>query len=173
MAKIETTEYVINRSFAKRGDNGFHIGEVRLEAGIGEMQLNGKTLPANSVEYLLTFALQSLQDAYAGADNEEEAKARFDKKLNAVIEGTIGVRSGGGGLTEMQKVSRQVAREMIRAAYAKAGKAYGDFTSLSAGEQNAKLDAVVDKHREVVEAEAKKRIAAKGKVADIDLGDII
>lgn len=172
MAKIETTEYNVTRDFAHRTYGA--IGSVRLTAGIGEVELNGKTIPGRSVEYLLTFALQSLQDAYAGADNADEAKARFDKKLAAIIDGTIGVRgNGGGGVSELTKVCRSVAREMLRAAFAKAGKKYGDFTSLPAAEQNEKLDAIIEKHREHVEAEAKKRIAAKAKVADIDLGDIL
>lgn len=171
MAKIEVTEYNVTRDFAHRTYG--EIGTVRLTAGIGEVELNGKTIPGRSVEYLLTFALQSLQDAYAGADNADEAKARFDKKLAAIVDGTIGVRSGGGGVSELTKVCRSVAREMLRAAFAKAGKKYGDFTALSVAEQNEKLDAIIEKHREHVEAEAKKRIAAKAKVADIDLGDIL
>lgn len=168
MAKIETVEYNVARDFAHKQHGA--IGSVKLSATVGSVELDGKALPDRSIEYLLTFALQSLQDAYAGADNAEDAQAKFDKKLESIVQGTIGVRTGGGGLTEMQKVSRAVAREMIRAAYAKAGKAYGDFTSLSTADQNEKLDSVVDKHREVVEAEAKKRIAAKSKIADaVDL----
>lgn len=170
MAKVD---YAVAREFAHRTHG--EIGAATLQVmGTDKVVLNGKELPGRSVEYLLTFALQSLQDAYAGAKSSDEARAMFEKKLAAITDGTIGVRgSSGGGVSELTKVSRSVAREMLRAAFAKSGKSYGDFTALSAADQNEKLDAIIEKHRDVVEGEAKKRIAAKAKVADaVDLDDI-
>lgn len=57
--------------------------------------LNGEALPEASVKHLATFALQSLQDAYAGSKSADTAKAAFEKKANKIFGGTIGTRATG------------------------------------------------------------------------------
>jgi len=90
------------------------IGRVVLEADVKVLKVNGKPVPESSVEYLLTFALQSLQDAYAGAKNEAEAKGAFEGKLAKLIEGSIGIRTGGAGVSEETRVARQIVATMLR-----------------------------------------------------------
>jgi hypothetical protein len=53
------------------------------------------TLGITAVTHLANFALQTLQDSYAGARSIDKAKAAFDKKLGRVIEGAIGIRATG------------------------------------------------------------------------------
>lgn len=72
-----------------------NIGSVEFTVPDGAFSLGDKVLPASSVEHLMTFALQTLQDAYAGAKDATEAKANFEKKLTKLIEGTIGTRTSG------------------------------------------------------------------------------
>ena len=91
------------------------IGRVVLEADVKVMKLNGQPIPDASVEYLLYFALQSLQDAYAGAKTEAEAKGAFGTKLDKLIAGTIGTRVGGAGVSEETRVARQITRAKLRA----------------------------------------------------------
>jgi len=107
MSKVETV-----REFAHR--NYGAIGRVVLSADVASVTLNGSELPVGSVEYLLNFALQSLQDAYAGAKNEAEAKGAFNTKLDKLIAGTIGTRSGGAGVSDEVRIQRQVVREVLR-----------------------------------------------------------
>lgn len=165
MTKFEFTRSFIHRTF---GD----IGSVEV-TGEATVALDGKALPDTSVQYLMNFALQSLQDAYAGAKDATEAGANWQKKLDALIEGTVGVRSGGGGVDAMTKLCRAVAREILRSKMALAGKPYKDFTAKDADEQNAVLDKIINANRDTIEAEAKKRLAAKSKLADsVDLGDL-
>lgn len=143
----------IKRDFAHRTFGT--IGSVTL-SGEAQLSLDGKALPASSVEYLLTFALQSLQDAYAGAKDHTEAQANWEKKRDKLIEGTIGVRTGGGGVSETQKIARSILRAQL-----KSTPAWEAFKELSDTDQNDKLDALYEKNAEalrpVVEAEAKRR----------------
>lgn len=113
MAKLNTL--TVNRAF----DHKTHgrIGIVEMVAEVGTVTIGGKELPATSVEYLLTFALQNLQDAYAGADSAAEATARYQKKLDRLLEGTIGVReAGGNGASALTKAIRGVIGDMLRQA---------------------------------------------------------
>ena len=80
------TNYDVKRGFTHRTFG--EIGAVDMTAEVAKVTVNGTELPETSVEYLLHFALQSLQDAYAGAKNPTEAAAAFDKKLKALCEGT-------------------------------------------------------------------------------------
>lgn len=110
--------YIINRAFVSRsfGD----IGKVTLTAPDGDYAIDGKALPESSVAHLLTFALQTLQDAYAGAKDAAEAQGAFNGKLDKLLAGTIGTRTGGGGgVTERDKVARIIVGDWFRSAYGK------------------------------------------------------
>lgn len=160
----------IKRAFVHRtyGD----IGSVTM-TGNAKIALDGKDLPDASVAYLMNFALQSLQDAYAGAKTDDEAKANWAKKLKTLVEGTVGIRTGGSGVDALTKLMRSVAREIVRAKMAEANKPYKEFTAKTADEQNIVLDKVIEGNREVIEAEARKRMNAKTKLKDsVDLGDL-
>lgn len=107
------------RNFVKRDSEkatwSGDIGRIVLETDATTIKLNGKPVPVQSMEYLLTFALQAFQDAYAGAQGLDEAKGSFEKKLAAVIEGTLGVRGGGGGVSEETRVARQITKVALKA----------------------------------------------------------
>ena len=90
------------------------IGEVTLEVDGGAWLLGGEALPQSSVEHLMMFALQTLQDAYAGAKDAAEAKALWAKKRDKLATGGIGVRSAGPGVGEETKIWRVVAGRAIR-----------------------------------------------------------
>lgn len=111
-------KYLVNRVFTKRETEksawSGRIGAVELVANVESVTIGGKTLPEASVEYLLNFSLQSLQDAYAGADDLTEATANWEKKLAALMEGTIGVRSGGGGMTDEERAELYIAEAWYR-----------------------------------------------------------
>lgn len=79
-----------------------------------EFTIGGTVIPDASAVYLMHFALQSLQDAYAGAESLVEACAAFDKKLAALMEGTIGVRSGNGGESDEDRAEWYVAEMAVR-----------------------------------------------------------
>lgn len=112
MAK--NVEMTVARAFDHKAFG--RIGIVTLVADIGTVTLDGKELPASSVEYLLTFALQNLQDAYAGASDAEDAVARWGKKYDRLVAGTIGVREAGDGASAEVKAIRGVIGDMLRQA---------------------------------------------------------
>jgi hypothetical protein len=122
------------------------IGKVTLEYDVTTMKLNGMPLGADSVEYLLTFALQSLQDAYAGAKTEAEAQAAFAKKRDAVIAGTIGQRTSSG-ISEETRVARQVVRALLKAKFGAKSQAWAEFTGKDDKAQDEYLDEVFAKNK--------------------------
>lgn len=129
----------INRNFAHRayGD----IGKVELAATVTGATLDGEVLPDESVEYLLRFALQSLQDAYAGAKTQAEAQGAWGKKRDALIAGTIGTRGDGDGASMETVVGRSVMRNAFKLKVGAKSEAFATFTGLSDADQLAKLDA--------------------------------
>lgn len=145
------------------------IGRVVLEADVKVMKLNGLPIPDASVEYLLNFALQSLQDAYAGAKTEAEATGAFGTKLDRLIAGTIGVRLGGGAsVSEETRVARQITRAKLRAGLEKdvyEAKYKEDDEAVDAvfAKNEAKLRPFVDEKLAELkrEREAKARLAGK------------
>lgn len=167
----------IERNFYnKTVDHNF--GDVELEFPTEGFILNGKALPESSVRAIVNQGLQILQDTYAGAGRSktfDEAKAAFDNKLEALIEGTIGQRSSGGGRSPLEAMMHTIARENLRALFKAEGKPYKTFTERDADEQAEILEKVIDKlGRDDVEKQARKRLAEKNKVADgLSLGDIL
>jgi hypothetical protein len=157
------------------------VGVATLTAEVGKVTLNEVELPASSIEYLLTFALQNLQDAYAGAESAADAIARWGKKLDRLQAGTIGTRDSAGGASAEQKMIRSVVREQVRANATK--EKWAAFTALEADAQAEKIDAIFAKQSDdgkaaimviVAErlAEAAKRAEqakALGASMDIDL----
>lgn len=102
----------------------------------------------SSVEYLLTFALQNLQDAYAGAESAAEAQARWQKKLDRLIEGSIGVREAGDGASALTKSIRAVIGDMLR----QAKKWQEVIGALDEDKRGEALDAIFAKQPEAKQA---------------------
>lgn len=153
------------------------IGRVVLEADVSVMKLNGKPLPEGSVEYLLNFALQSLQDAYAGAKNASEAQGAFNTKLDRLVAGTIGVRLGGGtSVSDETRIARRIVANAMKAKFGKDSQDWKEFDGLADDEKAERLDAIFAKNeaklRPVVDAElaelkkARERKAALAKKSD-------
>ena len=167
----------IERNFYnKTADHNF--GDVVIEFPTEGFILNGKPLPESSVRAIINQGLQILQDTYAGVGKSktlDEAKAAFDNKLEALIEGTVGQRAGGTGRSPLEAMMHTIARESLRALFKAEGKPYKTFTERDADEQAEILEKVIDKlGRAKVEKEAQERLAAKNKVAaNISLGDIL
>lgn len=163
--------YTINRSYAHRVHGA--IGNVELVAPGGQYVLNGHELPPQSVEHLLTFALQTLQDAYAGADNRDEAVGAFDAKYDRLMNGTLGTRSGSGGVDEFTLVMRQVTRGAIKAKFGAKSPEWAMFTGFSDAEQNDNLAAIYAKNeaklKPLVEAKVAERKAERERKASLKI----
>lgn len=148
------------------------IGRVVMEADVKVVKLNGKPIPEGSVEYLLNFALQSLQDAYAGAGNEAEAKGSFNTKLDRLIAGTIGTRSGGTSVSDETRIARRLVKNAMKAKLGKESEDWKAFEALEDTAQAERLDEVFAKNeaklRPLVDAELaelKKERERKAKLA--------
>lgn len=158
MAKIEVTTVPVSRAFDHKQHG--RIGIVEMTAEVGSVTINGTVLPAASVEYLLTFSLQNLQDAYAGADSAADAQARWAKKLDRLLKGEIGVREAGDGASQLTMAIRAVIGESLRAL----GKWKEVIGSLDEDKRGAKLDEIFAKQPEAKQADITAK--AKDKLAE-------
>ena len=156
------TAFNISRAFNHRAFGT--VGSVALVADVASVTLDGKKLPDSSVEYLLNFALQSLQDAYAGAKTSDEAKASWDKKRDAIIAGTLGQRAASGVSVEVS-VARQITRAALKAMWGAKSPKWAEFTGRDDDAQETALDEVFKKNEAKlgpqVKAELKRRADAK------------
>lgn len=154
------------REFARSAGKGLGkdpaFAKVEMEF-TGEIWLDGTKLPPASVQYLMNFSLQSLQDAYAGAKTSDESRGLLLKKLEAICSGTIGMRGESGGVSEELAIQRVIVSRRLKSA----GK---DIPS------NELLDQIWAKNAEKLqpefEIEREKREAirqAKAKVAKIEI----
>lgn len=130
-----------NRNFTHRTYG--NIGAVTFGVPKGKYTLNGTELPESSVAHLMTFALQSLQDAYAGAKSTDEALGAFNGKLDKLLNGTIGTRGSGDGADERTRVARSIMHGLVKAKFGSKSTEWATFTGLDDAEQAAKLDAMV------------------------------
>lgn len=117
-----------------------NIGAVTFGVPKGKFTLNGSELPEASVDHLMVFALQTLQDAYAGAKSTDEALGAFNGKLDKLLNGTIGTRGSGDGADERTRVARSVTMAAAKAKFGSKSPEWATFTGLSDDERNAKLD---------------------------------
>lgn len=150
------------------------IGDVTFSVPKGKFAINGTELPDQSVAHLMTFALQTLQDAYAGAKSTDEALGAFNGKLDKLLNGTIGTRGSGDGADERTRVARQIVRGLVKAKYGAKSSEWKTFIGLADADQNAKLDAIYnanteksEKLVEVVNAKIAELAAARAKRADL------
>jgi len=167
------------REFAKRetqkSDWSGEIGRIVLETDATVMKLNGKPIPLGSMEYLLTFALQAFQDAYAGAQSLGDATGNFNKKLDAVIAGTIGVRSGGGtSVSDETRISRQVVREILRkkldkTVYDRDYKDNDEAVDAAFAKNSEKLQPFVDERLTELRKERARKAALATKSGELEL----
>lgn len=135
--------YEVSREYAHRTHG--KIGNAKLEVtDKGKLVLDGKELPNVSAQYLLTFALQSLQDAYAGASNLSEAVGAFETKRDKVLAGTIGVRSGGSATTERDKVARIIVGDWFRNVFAKDNPEHEKLIAYARAESQSDKYAILD-----------------------------
>ncbi len=151
--KIEAT--IVDRTYKHRehGD----IGSVQLIVEDGKWTINGNELPTASVHYLANFALQSFQDAYAGAKSQDEAIGAFNKKVDAVVNGTVGLRTGG--VSDVHKVMRTLARKVLRRDLTKVE--FKTFNNLETADQNSTLDTMIKDKEATYKTAADKYIKAE------------
>lgn len=138
MAKEQALLHIVSRTFTHRTFGA--IGAVDMEVPVGTFRINGKELPDSSVTHLMTFALQTLQDAYAGAKSTDEALGAFNGKLDKLLNGTIGTRGSGDGADERTRVARSVTMSAAKAKFGAKSPEWATFTGLDTDAQNAKLD---------------------------------
>lgn len=136
------------------------IGSVAFTAPDGPYLLDGQPLDEASVTHLLTFALQTLQDAYAGSETADEAKASWAKKRGKLLDGTIGTRTGGDGADEFTTIARQLVRVGYKAALGAKSTEWATFTGLPDADQNAKLDELFGKNETAFRPQVEAKIAA-------------
>lgn len=162
-----------NRTFTHRTFG--KIGDVTFTVPKGKFALNEQELSDASVAHLMTFALQTLQDAYAGAKSTDEALGAFNAKYDKLINGTIGTRTSGDGADERTRVARQLVRGLVKTKYGSKSTEWATFTGLSDADQNAKLDAMFAANEAALSGAVDEKLAelAAARAKRADLGKVV
>ncbi len=174
----DMTTITVERVFAKRetakSDWEGRIGVATLVVDYESATLMGEMLSEKSFDYLLNFSLQSMQDAYAGAQSLDEAIASFEKKRAAIIDGSIGTRASGSGASVFVTIARSIVKAACKTQWGAKSEKWAKLTGLSDDDQDAKLDAMYAANesafRPKVEAEIVRRAeanAAKKSLANV------
>ena len=157
--------YNIKRAFEHKTFGA--IGTVNLVADVAVVKVNNVDLPRESIEYLLTFALQSLQDAYAGAKSLSEATSNFEKKLGKLVNGEIGARGTGSSQSAEERMGNIVIREILK----KDKAAMEAYKAKSEDEQLAYVNELREKNWAKIEGIVTERLeeerARKAKAKDM------
>lgn len=157
-----------NRSFTHRTFGA--IGSVTFETPKGRYAINGTVLPESSVAHLMTFALQTLQDAYAGAKSTDEALGAFNGKLDKLLNGTIGTRGSGDGADERTRVARSVTMAAAKAKFGAKSPEWATFTGLDDEAKNAKLDGWYEANRAAFDPAIDEEMARRAAKRDAKAG---
>lgn len=149
------------RSYDHRTHGRIGIAELVVESKSDiTMTLNGTELPAKSIDHLLMFALQTLQDAYAGADSVDAAKAAFNAKLERILHGTLGARTGGEAVSDEVRHARIILRPHVAKAVGKV-----EWKDLEESAKVAAIDTayanMADDQRKIVDGLVADAIAAE------------
>ena len=150
----------IKKTFAKRETEKSEGGEIATvtlatpDKAFEGWTWEGKEIPAASVKAIVaTYFFQSMSDAYAGETKLEAAKGLFNGKVDAMMNGTIGVRSSSG-VDALTKIMRQFARQAYKASVS-ADEYKETYTDAETDAQNVILDAIVEANRKKLEPLAK------------------
>jgi hypothetical protein len=110
-------EYSIKREFATKAGA---IGRVHLKAEISWLKIatdENETfieIPADSIEYLINFGLQFLQDAYAGKPDLTYAIAAHRQRRDRFISGNMRSRAVAPKVSSWQAEARRFMLNFIR-----------------------------------------------------------
>jgi hypothetical protein len=155
-----------HREHGQLGSAAWRVADGKVEFAFapGTAPLPAFTvLPADSVAHFMHFALQSLQDAYAGATSAVEASARFAKKADAIASGTIGARASG--VSEADEIAIALVRPIVKVrnpAYRTASPAERSamcVAFIASIKDRTKLDAAIAREQSA-RAETASRVAA-------------
>lgn len=120
-------------------------------------------LGINARQHLMAYCLQSLQDAYAGAENADEAKGAFKTKATKITDDTIGTRAGGG-VTDWTKSARVLVRNSAKG---KELRAKPEWKNATSAERTAMIDEVIETNRDVLAPHVEKMLDAANAAPDI------
>jgi hypothetical protein len=151
--------HAVSRTFSKRDEDDI-IGsaawrilpDASMEFAIDDGDF--KPLPVASIQHLMFFALQTLQDAYAGKSGED-AIAAWKIKAAKIVDGTIGTRGQSSGVSLWQSIARSLVRDVVKASKP------AEYKAADADERNAMLDEVIAKNRDKLDPAIQKEIARR------------
>ena len=174
-----TFSFARNYVHKSHGDIGRAAIRVTDKGDI-ELSINGsdfQALESAGAEHMLSYALQSFQDAYAGSDDRDAAIAAFNAKSDRVLDGTIG--TGGGA--SARSAHDQAVIDVVSAILAKSPKAKA-FKSAKASGKSKMIADVIDKNKDnealasavaereaVIERERKEAAELKKAASGLDL----
>jgi hypothetical protein len=151
--------HAVSRTFSKRDEDDI-IGSVAwriMPDASHEFAVDDGAfapLPAASIQHLMFFALQTLQDSYAGKAGED-AIAAWKLKAQKIVDGSIGTRGQSSGVSLWQSIARSLVRDVVKTSKA------AEYKAADTDGRNAMLDEVIAKNKDKLEPAIAKEIARR------------
>lgn len=170
---VMTIRHFFEKS-GRKSDAVIQLCDTELTVGIDNdsitMALNGVTIPAASVLYLIRYGFRrTLQDAYAAKDGVVDVVAAFEQRAKKLLDGTMSERGAGDGVTSFHKRCRTIVLKALKARLGDAEFKTQWADPLKSDDETvrdnataqldeiASSDAVVAKMREIIEREKQER----------------
>lgn len=171
MTTIQTQTFTFAPSVKKVAVPVARNIEFAFDPSTGGVTLDGKTLGAASIGYLVAYgAKQSLADSYASAKDQSEFDAFLSKRLTKILEGTMSIREAGEARDPFESEVIKLAKARLDAIAKKQGKSLPkrdseEYKSLLGKVRNGKA-------KDELEAKARAILAERASVSELDDDDL-
>ena len=133
-----------------------------------QVEVDFDALPETSKCFVIDYGLkQLLNDAVASKDDKLEIADTVDRKLTALVDGSVRISSAGRASNPLAKAAMDYAREVVRASIRASGKQIKEYTTGQITEAAAKIVDNAD-----VQKEAARRVKMQDKEASVSLADL-
>ena len=141
---------------------------VQIRKINAQVEVDFDALPETSKAFVIDYGLkQLLNDSVASKDDKLEIADTVDRKLAALVDGSVRISSTGRASNPLAKAAMDYAREVVRASIRAGGKQVKQYTSAQISEAASKI---ID--RKDIQTEAARRVKMHDKDAAVSLGDL-
>lgn len=163
-------EYAIKQTFQHRADKQ-PLGTIDARIDVVSATLNGKPMPGATIEWLLSYGIrQGFTDSFAAGKSHSERSGLFNKRLDAAIAGSVGVR-----IRSVADLVTTIARDVTRDQLRKRPALWKQYTALKdTAAKAAHLDAVYAKNEIKLSPAVEAELARRASLPELDIDfDII
>ena len=151
--------------------DAFDIAEINVQFDDFDMTIDGDAVDMEGIRYIIGYGLQqALADSYAAETTYDKASPKFDKRLNAIIEGDMVFGSGNRSGDPVAVVMRDMARDLVFELKGESGETREKFAKrVSKAQRAAWLQKVLEQVGDNLRERAEVIVAQRAKSENIEV----